>query len=1168
MLCPKCKNQLDDNSQYCPICKAKVRIPCPACGTLNIIGAKICINCSLELIKFCPSCNAANLPTATICRKCKAEFPLKSAVSKLAKAVKQDLNEQVKSEPIVRKINIKSHLSKPTEINAVDGIQVQPTFTQTMEEVQAATETNAAEQKIIDDNTTEITLDATVPTPDFTDEISQNGDEKTDELNQNESQKEEITGNFDGNEDIDAIEENEENAEVEDINEFDDDEIQNDDEEITENREDNIENEDSVAQSSIVEDEVVTSNESDYIKIQKKSQMEAKNIITDALNSADKYIVGFSAEEGQGKTTVLRHVFEEIHSHDLTWLFGECNPLTQITPMGAIQDTLITYFNLSSLCIDINSFKKDTKQFFETEFAELTNEEVSLLINLIYPHRSAHYEHINENHEITFNMLEKLFRLIKQKNSVVFVIDDFDMIDGASYDFIMRLIDTGVVGDGFKLIITYSDERPVQGYLGANTLSSDMYETVFLKPLNNEEIGDLIKLFLNGENPLPPKVANQVITNANGSAAYVDQAISFLSEVNALKVDNDKIIFVPEYSNLVVPASFGLIFRTKLGLFKTNSPDIHKIIVLAALLGNKFNTNLLEFASEIESSVFETAVKTLIYFGYFIQMSDTTISFKNTLMWREAYNYAKTDDNFEEYNKKLYEVIQSFNLTNNSLKALVAQNLEMAEAQFQYWTENMKASAFVGDKALYVISQKQCLKLLDEFEHEKSDYIKNNIYERVGKILTKSAPTQAIEFLSNALINAQNNNDVVKIIDMATYIGISANSSGNYLGIIEIVDEVLKAINSENLPIETVLIKQKKLNAICMLGNYEEIINLAENEVLPMLKEIVTKPNEKYNVSLSLIYEGWFEANLTLAKAYSLQGNYKGLTLLQDILEIVKINQLDNKYYVNKLQLAYALANTVSGDIHKSENILREVMQNYGEETIEADLLSQWNFIQIMNKFYLKDYEAVQKDLFSVVTFANNCNDYFTKNILKTILGKLIKENGHISKAIDIYNEQIAYFAQEKIALGAMLAWYFISEATLQIEGAEKALEIVEKALNVAKNPKINSYYFMILYKSLIAEIYLLKGDFDATKMYLEKAILIAQKYNLNYLLVKLYLQYGKYLEEIVRKNQAKETELAANIEKYYANSENIADQLSLDTLADEAQAARKNFRAYQQLNP
>ena len=50
-------------------------------------------------------------------------------------------------------------------------------------------------------------------------------------------------------------------------------------------------------------------------------------------------------------------------------------------------------------------------------------------------------------------------------------------------------------------------------------------------------------------------------------------------------------------------------------------------------------------------------------------------------------------------------------------------------------------------------------------------------------------------------------------------------------------------------------------------------------------------------------------------------------------------------------------------------------------DSMDAFIVSRWNFIDILNKFFTKEYSTLYTELFNVVAYANNSNDNFTKNI-------------------------------------------------------------------------------------------------------------------------------------------------------------------------------------------
>ena len=74
MLCPKCKQTIENNSLKCPLCGTRVGLVCKKCGTYNTITSTECSNCKKTLIKICSECGAANRPDVRNCRKCGIQF--------------------------------------------------------------------------------------------------------------------------------------------------------------------------------------------------------------------------------------------------------------------------------------------------------------------------------------------------------------------------------------------------------------------------------------------------------------------------------------------------------------------------------------------------------------------------------------------------------------------------------------------------------------------------------------------------------------------------------------------------------------------------------------------------------------------------------------------------------------------------------------------------------------------------------------------------------------------------------------------------------------------------------------------------------------------------------------------------------------------------------------
>ncbi len=1109
MLCIKCKKIIPDNQLRCSYCHTKVQSVCPVCGQVNPITSEYCKRCGLQLLKHCKKCNSINLPSAKSCRKCSYPFTKNKAevaitdLSNMKDSVSTSVSIDVPKNKIYTGIS-KELLAVPDGDDRIsEGLKREKLRTPQNKPV-INSKIVVSEEKIVKN------------IENFTQKSPINNVQPPKKNNKNKSE--------------DVLKP-----------EF---------------------PEDSNSPQILPEEDSIQPYEP-----KEYDQIKAKNHIIAALKQPEKLIIGLSAPEGCGKSTVLRYLFSDLLKQNYIWLWGECSANSQISPFGIFQEIVLTFFNMPNFSNMSNDFLRQAKRMLSESLPFFTPDEISDLFNFLYPSMTAKFEDILTNKDITFALLEKLICELSKKSKLIIIIDDFDMIDGASYEFLSYFVDNGHLGDNIKLIISYKDSRITQGYFYSEKLLQNQYEDVKLSKLSPRDADNLIKMFLKGSNPLPKQVFEKIYNLSQGNSAYVEQMIVLLNENKAFYKESGKIRYNQNPIAMNLPKNLYEILILRLNYLQRKHPLAYKTLCTAAIMGNKFNVKLLGIIMKIDSSQFQNIINMLSTYAYISQFNNNIYEFKNTLLWRFVYEKAKQSKDFVLLNEKIFDIVNSFTLSSNALKALIAQSLNQKLLALNIWTDNIKLCAYLGDEHLWTLSQKQCLKIAQEEKPENEVLIINNIQERMGKLIYQSRPAEAIAYLSAAINNAMKVDNKPKIIELAGYLSKSCSLTGNYYGVIESVDTALKLIESPDKKLECALIKQKKLNAMFCLGNAEEIYNTASNDIIPVVEKALSHEIPVNGISMDVIYEAWLEGNLTVAMALISQGNNKSFEILKLIDEIVAKNHVNNKNYLQRVKLAKALAYSMQGSLKKSDDILIALTQETAKEVVEPEVISLWNFINILNKLHRHDWQNIKADLFSVVTFANNYNDVLVKNLLKVFLGKILQEEGNLSKALNIFNEQITVFAKEKIAVGAFLCWYYIAKLTLVTDGSEKSLHIAQKALEVAKSPKISNYYFMVLLKKLIAEIYIIKGDMESAKMYIEKALRITKKYNMKLLKVSVYQLYAKYLEEMVSKKPQNASTYAQNAVTAYKKALSLAEALEIDAVTDDVQKNFNSFKTFCQLN-
>lgn len=133
--------------------------------------------------------------------------------------------------------------------------------------------------------------------------------------------------------------------------------------------------------------------------------------------------------------------------------------------------------------------------------------------------------------------------------------------------------------------------------------------------------------------------------------------------------------------------------------------------------------------------------------------------------------------------------------------------------------------------------------------------------------------------------------------------------------------------------------------------------------------------------------------------------------------------------------------------------------------------------------------------------------------------------------------------------------------------GADKAIEICEKAIKICESTKINSIYFKILFQALMAKAYLNKGELDNAKTYSELAFQDANINELVFLQMILYKLRANIMQDsIATIDASRKLEVAQNTIKTYEKALNIATNLNLTRHHYVIQKELTSFKAYCQL--
>lgn len=884
----------------------------------------------------------------------------------------------------------------------------------------------------------------------------------------------------------------------------------------------------------------------------------AKYTISQSVKLLEKYIqekeikfISVTGPRGCGKTTLLNQIKQNTEQ-EYQWCVGQCSSYSQITAGGVLQSMLLNLFNLPQYYTNLSDLQKDAIKFFSNEFKFLNSDEISRFINFLYNHQDGNYEDIIINKKYTYNLLWKVFEAFVQTDKFIFVIDNFDLIDGFSLEFFTNFIQQDSIQEKIKLIALYNNPRPILHYFGADGFDLKSYIDINLASLSFEESEIILNMEGYSDTSMLEKDKYIISEISSGNPAFMEQAVFYCFDCQVANKSFD------------LPDKFSDLIKLRLEILQTGYPEAFKTLCAMTILGYVFNPLILNSVFNYEQDELREILSYLQESRFIKKYNDSYYEFQNRYLWETILINLRDYREFEEANVRVAKAVSVYSLNTDAILTAIAYNLKEHRMSFDIWTKISRLSAYIGDINLYVISQRQCLALLNEFNENETLNIRFNISERLGKILAEYDAESAVEFLPDAISNAKTLGNDTKELELLGYLAQCCKKTGNYYGDIECADNALKKLPENGYELEASLIKATKINSLLKIGNSGEVINLVDNDILPILNKQLTNPRLDKTIPLELIYETRLKAELCLAEALVMQGNKRVFEVLDNLSEILKKHNSSSFEFDSKYKLIKAFANTIKGDFSTSNQILKDLFSEYRSELENKDafdnerseIMNMYSLIDIVNKLMQKNYIGFQEELFTAVSFANDTDAIFTKHILKVFLGKMFYDNHQATNAIKIYNEEITYFAKEKFATGALLTWYLIAQAVLITDTSQKSMEIAQQALEIAQNPKINNYFFIVLIKMLIAKIYIELGDFESAKMNIETALSLAQKHEMNDLLSKLYLLYGKYYQELssvqnehqtkYQKKASTMLDMASNIVTTVTNNKSVEEQINI----------------------
>ncbi|OGH97056.1 MAG: hypothetical protein A2104_04640 [Candidatus Melainabacteria bacterium GWF2_32_7] len=845
--------------------------------------------------------------------------------------------------------------------------------------------------------------------------------------------------------------------------------------------------------------------------IQEFSRAEAHDTIINVLNKAEQgFIIDLSAQDGAGKSTLVSSVIQSMQSKEFSWLIGTCQPINQLLPYSFFQDLFKSILGLPLFVSNIDESRVALNQILETNFGINDPHINNVLRRFLFNAFNECSPDTKENRDEIHNVINYVLDTINQNSNLVIIIEDFEYIDNASLECLKSLINKGFLNKKNFIIINHNLNTNLHEQFPLENLQKKII-LISLKSMPLEEMNASLLGMLNNQDIIPANIKNKIFYCSKDVPLYMEQALWYLFQTGAIISKENTFSFNPQAVNIEIPANLDELIAARIKLINNFSPDATRIIMMASLFGIKFIPTFVQMLAQVEEQQYNQLMQMLMNNGIFAPVDQFCVRFKHTWIWKVIYEQFFTEEQVIDCGARLLEFYEKY--TTNISNAILARHAEEAQLKketYIYYNLAVQESIYLGDPVTFTDYQNKILELLPETDlsDEQKNERKLNIEEQIGKVNYEFNPQIAIDYLSNSILHEEKQNNLVKVIDLTGYLARSCELIGDFAGVIECCDKALSLIDKVKYPTEIILLNYYKLESTFNLGRFEETIINATNEVLPALEKYITKNKTIPGISISDLKNIEYETEIILAKSYVYQGNKQALELTANIaLKAQKENLAEYELHALLLQ---ALFSTIQGNSKACNSILTSIKEKFADIQTPDKFKLYWYFIAVISNMTNGDFKQAKEFCHTSIAMANIFKEFNMLTILKLFLGKCHEEFGQFREAFLIYDEIVNYCSENKMATGALLSWYLAASYEVRSGNQEKAVEIAERAIEIAQKPNISNYLAEIFMNKIIANVRTGKNDFEGAQINIETAVNIAERNDLTMCLVELYIVFGQ----------------------------------------------------------
>lgn len=895
--------------------------------------------------------------------------------------------------------------------------------------------------------------------------------------------------------------------------------------------------------------------------------LETKNLTRDAIlsnlmnvchlitSSGKGEFCSLIAEDGYGKTSIIKTLKSSLSPQSFTWLIARCDSQQQLMPLGAIRSMLRNYLGLPDIVYNREEARAIIKSAVETTVG--SNDQLCYLLNSLI--LGDEVSGLNKNYIV--NAIFTLVKAISEKTTVIMVIEDLDTIDNTSFEILDILIENKVLDLKVLIIATF---HPKLNFVESkpHLIKMIKYSQMALKPLELESIDKSIQDIIQSPLVLPDILKQQVNNVSNGAPFVIENALLLMYELGVIVNAGDGPAFNPEASQWELPATLQDILLLRLHRFSQVNPNAFILLQLATVLGPKFSPVMLQDISQTGKH-FDENLQALITSNLLLQEDPQTITFKHHILWEIMYYAGITNENRPQYHMQVLNYLERIQQAGGRMDlAYLAYQAELAGKRrkaLNYWNLVANQVLTLGLNTGYSETMMRYINILEESDIPNKKDLQISALEGIAKSVYVTDPELATQAFSKVIPLREQEQNIPALIELRGYLCLSLEHLGRWDESVVHINKSLAFVKAETMPLERAVLLASQLNSMESMGKIAWITRTCSKEIFPALDNALKNKQIPEGMTEEQLFRVYCNAKISFANALIALGHGQCFAVFGEIMPEIErrgIQDLALKSY-----LLNAKGHAIRGEIKSCEQMLLQSREYLAQIPGINNFSLLWHEAACYMNLELGNWEVLSGLLDVLRIHAKKMNSYPVIALTKSCQGLLAQIEGKPKESLETFNDLINYASQYKLTTFALIGWYYIAASEIQSRNYDKAESIIKRAIDVAKMPDVYNINSLVSLNRLLGELYIRKGDIESSGAPLEEAWKNATELQNHSQVAKVAVTIGQMYQELIGKTEDSKQEYAEKAYEFFSNSLNIFNQLGNPYQIKRVEKALENLK-------